>query len=98
MRSGAERGNPALGRLTGWKLEEAKARFSELVRRAHAEGPQRVTVHGRDAVVVLSAEAYAELVGRKSRPDLASLLANSPLSRLELEPAHEASPVREVEL
>jgi antitoxin Phd len=98
MRSGAERREPALGRLTGWKLEEAKARFSELVRRAHAEGPQRVTVYGRDAVVVLSAEAYTELVGRKDRPDLASLLAGSPLSRLELEPAHEASPVREVGL
>jgi hypothetical protein len=36
--------------------------------------------------------------GRKDRPDLPSLLAGSPLSRLELEPAHEASPVREVGL
>ena len=40
---------------TVWKLEDAKARFSELVRQACAEGPQRVTVRGRDAVVVIAA-------------------------------------------
>lgn len=37
-----------------WKLEDAKARFSEVVRRAQSEGPQRVTVRGREAVVVMS--------------------------------------------
>lgn len=42
-----------------WKLQDAKARFSEVVRRAQSEGPQRVTVHGKDAVVVMSAEEYA---------------------------------------
>ena len=46
-----------------WKLQDAKARFSEVVRRARTEGPQRVTVHDKDAVVVLSAEDYA-----KTRP------------------------------
>ena len=44
-----------------WKLQDAKARFSELVRAARAEGPQRVTVHGKDAVVVLSAADYARM-------------------------------------
>jgi prevent-host-death family protein len=47
-----------------WKLQDAKARFSELVRAARAHGPQTVTVHGRDAVVVLSAEEYARLTPR----------------------------------
>ncbi len=41
-----------------WKLQDAKARFSELVRRARAGKPQRVTVHGKDAVVVVDAERY----------------------------------------
>ena len=41
---------------------------------------------------------FSKLAGCKDRPDLPSLLVGSPLSRLELEPAHEASPVREVEL
>lgn len=44
-----------------WKLEDAKARFSELVRRARAEGPQAVTVRGRPAVVVIDAESFASL-------------------------------------
>jgi antitoxin Phd len=44
-----------------WKLEDAKARFSEVVRRARAEGPQRVTVRGRDAVVVISVEELERL-------------------------------------
>lgn len=44
-----------------WKLEDAKAKFSELVRRANSEGPQTVTVRGREAVVVLSAEHYGKL-------------------------------------
>ena len=43
-------------RDAGWKLQDAKARFSEVVRRARTEGPQRVTVRGRDAVVVIAAE------------------------------------------
>lgn len=45
-----------------WQLQNAKARFSELVRRAGAEGPQIVTYRGVDSVVVLSAEAYRKIV------------------------------------
>jgi antitoxin Phd len=41
-----------------WKLQDAKARFSEVVRRAQVEGPQRVTVHGEDAVVVVATHEY----------------------------------------
>ena len=41
-----------------WLLQDAKARFRELVRRVCREGPQHVTVHGRDEVVVVSAEEF----------------------------------------
>jgi prevent-host-death family protein len=41
-----------------WILQDAKARFSELVRAVHEHGPQRVTVHGRDEVVVVTAQEY----------------------------------------
>ena len=44
-----------------WQLQDAKNRFSELVRRAREEGPQTVTLHGKPAAVVLSADAYAAL-------------------------------------
>jgi prevent-host-death family protein len=49
-------------RDAGWKLQDAKARFSELVRRAQTEGPQRVTVRGRDAVVVIAADELESLL------------------------------------
>ena len=44
-----------------WKLEDAKARFSEVVRLARSQGPQRVTVRGKDAVVVMSVEDLERL-------------------------------------
>ena len=56
---------PSVRRYRGWKLEDAKARFSELVRRAQSEGPQRVTVRGRDAVVVISAEELERLLPKE---------------------------------
>jgi len=43
-----------------WKLQDAKAHFSEVVRRARTEGPQMVTLRGKEAVVVLSVEDAAE--------------------------------------
>ena len=52
----------------GWKLEDAKARFSEVVRRAKSEGPQRVSVRGRDAVVVVAVDEFERLQPRTSSP------------------------------
>lgn len=47
--------------MTTWQLQEAKARLSELVKRAASEGPQEITVHGQAAAVVVSAEEFARL-------------------------------------
>jgi prevent-host-death family protein len=44
-----------------WSVANAKARFSELIETAIAEGPQRVTRHGKDAVVVVSEREWARL-------------------------------------
>lgn len=49
-------------RRSGWTLQDAKARFSEVVRRARSEGPQRVTVRGHDAVVVIAADELERLL------------------------------------
>jgi prevent-host-death family protein len=46
---------------SNWQLQDAKARFSELVRRAREQGPQHVSVRGEPAVVVVSAEEFARL-------------------------------------
>lgn len=46
-----------------WQLQEAKQRLSELIRRAHTEGPQVVTRHGEDIVVVIDIADYRHLTG-----------------------------------
>ena len=56
---------PPLSQYRGWKLEDAKARFSELVRRAQSEGPQRVTVRGKDAVVIIGVRDLERLLSRQ---------------------------------
>ena len=63
--------------MRSWKLEDAKNRFSELVRRALSSGPQRVTRNGHDAVVVLSAEEYERLTAPGS---LVEFMRVSPLA------------------
>lgn len=50
-----------------WKLQDAKARLSEVVRQARAGAPQRITVHGKEAVVVLDAERF-EVRPKPRRP------------------------------
>jgi len=47
-----------------WQLQEAKQKFSELVRRAEREGPQVVTRHGEEVVVVMPVEEYRRMSGR----------------------------------
>ena len=79
-----------------WKLEDARARFSELVRRAHDEGPQSVTVRGRPAVVVMAAEAYERLAKPKPELSFVEFLAGLQMEGLDL--ARERDEGREAEL
>lgn len=85
--------------LPTWKLEDAKARFSEVVRLARERGPQRVTLRGQDAVVVLSAADYARLAPAAAKPTLFALFADSPFADLadfDAQPAREKAPFREM--
>jgi prevent-host-death family protein len=79
-----------------WLLQDAKARFSELVRRVHSEGPQRVTVHGRDEVVVISADEFRRLKGDLTGEALIGALQASPHRDVDLESSRAPMPVREV--
>ncbi len=81
-----------------WLLQDAKARFSELVRRVHSDGPQHVTVHGRDEVVVMAVEEFRRLQGHRSGQSLIDALQASPYRDMEIEPARTAMPVRDVSL
>ncbi len=60
-----------------WQLQEARSRFSHLFDEAREHGPQRVTRHGKNAVIVVS-EAEWEKLTRKL-PSFGALLCASPI-------------------
>jgi antitoxin Phd len=79
-----------------WQVQEAKARFSELLRSASKDGPQAISIRGRTTAVVLSEDDYKRLKGQK--PSLVKFLSESPLAGVELEIKRDASLPREIEL
>lgn len=79
-------------------MQEAKARFSEVVRRAKQEGPQHVTVHGREEVVVVGAEEFRRLAGERSGEVLVEALQMSPHRSTSVAPRRLRMPVRDVDL
>ena len=79
-------------------MQDAKARFSELVRRVRSEGPQHVTVHGRDEVVVVAAEEFRRLKGSYSGQTLIDAIQSSPYREIEIEPQRAILPVRDLDL
>lgn len=82
-----------------WQLQTAKARFSELFRKARSEGPQYVTKSGKEAVVVVPAEQFAELVARRRQPkSLVEFFRNSPLYGIKVDLQRDRDLGRDVEL
>jgi prevent-host-death family protein len=81
-----------------WRLQDAKARLSEVVRQAQQRGPQRVTLHGRDAVVVVRADEFDRMQRPVSGGDIVSALATSPLGDVNFERLTVKSRVRDVDL
>jgi hypothetical protein len=69
-----------------------------VVRKAKTEGPQRITVHGREEVVVVSVEEYRRVKGEATGQALVTLLQDSPLRDVKIERERTRSRVRGVEL
>ncbi len=65
-----------------WQLQEAKQRFSEVVRLAIEDGPQTVTRHGREAVVIVKADDFRRL--NRQRDFKAFLLSAPDMDMLDL--------------
>jgi antitoxin Phd len=66
-----------MAQMDTWKLQDAKARFSEVVRRARAGKPQQVTIHGREAVVVVDPERFEIRAKPKQEETLAGFVERS---------------------
>ncbi|MBN4055237.1 type II toxin-antitoxin system Phd/YefM family antitoxin [bacterium AH-315-K03] len=79
-----------------WQLQDAKAKFSEVVKLANQEGPQEITMRGQPTAILLSLEDFEKIKGEK--PSLVSFLRSSPLVGVDLDLTRDASPAREIEL
>jgi antitoxin Phd len=84
---------------TTWQVQTAKARFSELFRRARTEGPQVITRQGKEAVVMIADEQYERLLGTANQPkSLLQFFRESPLVGLELDFERERDEGRDIDL
>src|SRR3989442_15907164 len=69
-----------------WQLQTAKARFSEVFRRARTEGPQRITRQGKEGVVIISYEQFDHLMVKSRQPkSIVQFFRESPLVGVELD-------------
>lgn len=79
-----------------WQLQDAKNKFSSLVETAQQKGPQIVTKHGKEAVVVLSITEYRRLT--KPQTNLVQFFQNSPLAEVSIEFTRSKDTPREIDL
>jgi len=79
-----------------WQVQEAKARFSEVIKKAAKEGPQTITVHGESTAVVLSKMDYERL--KQRRGSFVEFMRKSPLCGVELKLIRKQSLTRETDI
>ena len=82
--------------VDSWQLQDAKAEFSTLVRRAIDGRPQVVSKHGKDVVVVLSYDGVLDAI--EPRENLLDFFRSSPLVGVDLDLERQHGSLREVEL
>ena len=82
--------------MSRWQLQDAKARFSQLVKSAQLEGPQEITVHGKSTAVLLSTEDYQRLTAPKL--SFIEFMSRSPLVGVDLDIKRSTSTTRRVRL
>lgn len=78
-----------------WQLQEAKNRFSEVVQKALNDGPQFVTKHGVETVVIMSVATYRQL--SQHRKPLVDFFRESPLAKTDLDLERNRDLAREVD-
>lgn len=83
---------------SSWRLQDAKARLSEVVRHAQTNGPQRVTLHGQDAAVIVSAEEFDRAQKPITGLDIVNALQEASLDDVSFDRVSFKAPVRDVSL
>jgi prevent-host-death family protein len=76
--------------MRAWRVEEAKARFSEMLNACAVEGPQLVTKRGAEAAVLVPAEEWRRLEQQRGPTLKEILLADEPRFELPVLPRRRA--------
>ena len=79
-----------------WQLQEAKAKFSEVVKLANQEGPQEITMHGKPTAILISQKDFEKIT--KKKQSLVSFMRSSPLASVDIKLERDKSPAREIKL
>lgn len=79
-----------------WQLQEAKSHFSEVVNEALSSGPQQITRHGEEVVVILSTKEFRRLTRPKG--DIVSFFSRSPLGEVEIDLSRSKETARGLDL
>jgi prevent-host-death family protein len=82
--------------MSTWQLQEAKARLSEVIKKAKKEGPQSITVHGSPTAVVISSKEYDRL--KHPRGSFVAFMRKSPLYGVEPDLKREQTLTREADV
>ena len=82
--------------LHAWALQDAKAHFSEVVKKAENEGPQTISVRGNPAVVVISQDDYLALITQNET--LVDFFQQSPLKGVRFNIKRDQSLNRDIDL
>ena len=75
-----------------WALQDARNHLRDVIDSALEQGPQRITRHGKQAVVVISEEEWNRRTGTTQR--FGDWLADSPLTGEDRPPRRSASAIR----
>jgi len=79
-----------------WQLQEAKNKLSQVVQEARSHGPQTITLRGKEAAVLMSAEDYRRLTEPKG--SLVEFLRSSPWAETDLDLERSRDTGRDVQL
>ncbi len=82
--------------MSTWQLQEAKARLSEVIKKAKEEGPQSITVHGSPTAVVISSKEYERL--KHPQGSFVKFMRQSPLYGIDLNLKREQTLTREADI
>jgi len=77
-----------------WQLQEAKARLSEVIKKASKEGPQTITMRGEPTAVIISREEFEQL--KHTKESFVDFIRRSPLYGEDVDLNREQSMTREI--